>query len=95
MSDTVFTRVVALVEQIAGDAEVLGFAITNETTFHEDLRLESIDLVALAGMLEESFGPEVNLAAHLAELELDDVIALTVGEIVDYVSSAAVPGTRS
>lgn len=62
--------------------------ITRETTFHDDLELESIDLVTLAGSLREHYGDQVNLALFIADLELDEIIALTVGELVDYVSAS-------
>jgi acyl carrier protein len=71
---------VLLEEYDADDAE-----ITMTTKFHDDLELESIDLVALSGSLRERYGDRVNFAAFIAELELDEIIALTVGQLVDYV----------
>ncbi|AHI01813.1 phosphopantetheine-binding protein [Kutzneria viridogrisea] len=59
--------------------------ITTETSFHEDLELESIDLVALTGLIAERWGESVNLAEFMAEKEIDEVIALKVGDLVDYV----------
>jgi len=59
--------------------------ITMDTTFHDDLELESIDLVGLSGQLRELYGEKVNFAAFIAERELDEIIALTVGELVRYV----------
>ncbi|WP_145909776.1 acyl carrier protein [Kitasatospora viridis] len=62
------------------DAEV-----TMATRFTEDLELESIDLVTLAGQLQERWGERVNFAEFLAGMELDEIIDLTVGRLVDYV----------
>lgn len=62
--------------------------ITRETTFHDDLELESIDLVTLAGSLREHYGDQVNLALFIADLELHEIIALTVGELVDHVAAS-------
>ncbi|WP_309115916.1 phosphopantetheine-binding protein [Saccharothrix sp.] len=59
--------------------------ITRGTSFHDDLGLESIDLVTLGSLLVEHYGEHVNLAAYLAELDLDSVIALTVGDLADFV----------
>jgi acyl carrier protein len=59
--------------------------ITRETLFHDDLGLESIDLVQVGAMLTEHYGEQVNLAAFLAEKELDEVIGLQVGVLVDFV----------
>ena len=77
--------VVGLIDDIVGGVDLLGVEITDDTSFHEDLQLESIDLVTLAGKLTEVYGPRVNLAEHLAELDLDEVIELRIGDIVDYV----------
>jgi acyl carrier protein len=66
-------------------ADVIGAEITMDTTFRDDLDLESIDLVALGGQLGERYGERVNFAEFVAELDLDAVIALTVGSLVDYV----------
>lgn len=72
--------------------EVLGgyglgadFEITADTTFFGDLELESIDLVVLAGHVEARYGSRVNIAEFIATLELDEIIGLTVGRLVDYV----------
>ncbi|WP_370467191.1 acyl carrier protein [Streptomyces sp. 5-10] len=59
--------------------------VTMETRFTEDLELESIDLVTLAGSLEARYGRQVNFAEFVADLELDEIIDLTVGQLVEYV----------
>ncbi|MFI9249035.1 acyl carrier protein [Streptomyces sp. NPDC053069] len=65
-----------------GDDDVV---IGLSTTFNRDLELESIDLVTLAGLLEERYGQRVNLAEFLAGMEFDEIIELTVGRLVEYV----------
>ncbi|HVK25811.1 MAG TPA: phosphopantetheine-binding protein [Actinokineospora sp.] len=62
--------------------------ITTATTFHEDLGLESIDLVTVGSMMTDQYGEQVNLAAFLADLDIDDVIGLRVGTLVDFVHAA-------
>lgn len=59
--------------------------ITMTTTFNRDLELESIDLVTLAGLLQEHYGTKVNFAEFLAGMEFDEIIELTVGRLVEYV----------
>ncbi|WP_405968227.1 acyl carrier protein [Streptomyces sp. NBC_00015] len=56
-----------------------------QTTFNRDLELESIDLVTLAGLLQERYGDRVNFAEFLAGMEFDEIIELTVGRLVEYV----------
>lgn len=59
--------------------------ITRETTFHHDLELESIDLVTLSGELRGHYGDQINFAEFIADLELEEIIELTIGELVDFV----------
>lgn len=67
-------------------ADVVELAeITEDTLFHDDLGLESIDLVAVGALLAERYGEHVNLAAHLAEFDLDEVIGMRIGLLVDFV----------
>lgn len=58
------------------------------TRLGDDLELESIDLVTLAAHLEERYGERINLADFLAGLDIDSVIALTVGDVVAHVRAA-------
>lgn len=88
-ASAVFDIVAELLTELVGD--VLGIEITPETTFHEDLQLESIDLVTFASILAEHFGADVNLAEYLAEQDLDDVIGLTVGDIARFVGERTCP----
>ena len=57
--------------------------------FDEDLELESIEFVALAEQLLERYGEQVDFVGWLATMELDEIIALTVGQLVDFVVTAA------
>lgn len=85
------TEAAVLADVTAMIAEVLdGYGlddaeVTMDTTFHGDLEMESIDLVSLGGHLTERYGSRVNLAEFVADLELDEIIGLTVGRLVRYV----------
>jgi len=59
--------------------------VAMDTRFTDDLELESIDLVTLAGTLQDRYGQEVNFAEFVADLELDEIIGLTVGQLVRYI----------
>ncbi|MEU6081377.1 phosphopantetheine-binding protein [Streptomyces sp. NPDC047108] len=72
---------VVLDEQGLDDIE-----ITMDTRFHDDLDLESIDLVTLGGHLTACYGERVNFAEFLAGLELEEIIYLRVGRLAAYVA---------
>ncbi|GAA1720301.1 acyl carrier protein [Streptomyces yatensis] len=85
--DTVLAQIAATLRELP-DAGLEDAEISRETLFHDDLELESIDLVTLAGLLREHYGERVNLALFIADLELDEIIALTVGQLADYVTAS-------
>jgi acyl carrier protein len=65
--------------------------ITMDTRFQEDLELESIDLVELAGHLDARYGNQVNFAEFIADLELEEIIQLDIGRLVDFVVACLRP----
>lgn len=86
-SDVVLREVAELINGILEENGLGDIAdeITADTVFHADLELQSIDLVLLAGLLEEKYGPSVRLASYMAELDAEQILGLTIGQIVDYV----------
>lgn len=62
--------------------------ITRETSFQQDLAFESIDIVVLGAKLTERYGAAVNFPAYLSTLTIQEIIALRVGDLVDYVEEA-------
>ncbi|OJF15720.1 acyl carrier protein [Couchioplanes caeruleus] len=70
--------------------------ITMDTTFSDDLGMESIDVVSLAGRLQARYGTSVNFALFVSGLDVQSVGQLKVGELVDYiVDSLAKAPSRS
>jgi acyl carrier protein len=59
--------------------------ITADSTFRDDLGMESIDVVALAGRLQARYGAGVNLAQFVATLDPTSVGELRVGQLVDHI----------
>ncbi|MGW7406630.1 acyl carrier protein [Streptomyces sp. NPDC054833] len=70
-----------LLEEYGEDDVEIGMS----TRFNRDLELESIDLVTLAGLLEQRYGDQVNFAEFLAGMDFDEIIELTVGRLVEHV----------
>jgi len=86
--DVVFTEIDGMLRQVLAELGVDDVEITEQTSFNEDLELESIDLVTLTALISERWGEPVNLAEFLADKDLDEVIALKVGDLVDFVVTA-------
>jgi acyl carrier protein len=80
---------------VVGDPGLLHTDITMDTTFGGDLELESIEFVALAERLRTEFGERVNFVAFLAKKHVNDMVSLTVGDVVRYVVSCLQEGSQS
>jgi len=92
----ILTTISGLLVEIIGEEYVLGLDIGPDTSFNADLELESIEFVALASALKDHYGDQVDFVAFLAGKEVDEIIALTVGELVRHIAdSLGVPSRRS
>lgn len=85
MSDTLAVLTELLKE--AMDDDLADLDVGPDTSFQDDLELESIELVALSELIEARWGGEVDFTAWLSSKSLDEVIGLTVGDVVAYVDS--------
>ena len=84
---TTLTTIADLIQEVIGEDWDLDEEITLETTFSDDLELESIEFVALAEKMQTTFGDDVNFVAWLSEKELDEVIDLKVGDVVEFIDA--------
>ncbi len=87
-TEDVLGTVVALITEVIGEEYASGLDIGMDTTFQEDLELESIEFTALAERLMETYGDQVDFMSWLAEMDVDAIIAMTVGELVDFIAAA-------
>jgi acyl carrier protein len=78
-------EVMALVRQVIGDEPRWADRVTPSARLDEDLRMDSLEMAALAAGLGKAYGGRVNLAAFLAGLEFDHLVALTVADVAAYV----------
>lgn len=84
--DQILAEVRTMLTEIIGAEYALDLDIGMETSFDADLELESIEFVKLSTMLIERYGDRVDFVAFLAAKELDEIIEMTVGEVVTYVA---------
>jgi acyl carrier protein len=87
--DEVFTTVVSILTEVTAEDAAWGHAITPDSRLEEDLQLESMEYAALAERVQARYGQPVDLARYLRELDIDELIALTVGDLVGYVQLRA------
>ncbi len=76
-----------MIREVIGEAWANETPITRATSFSQDLQVECIELVALSEKLGQRYGAGVDFPSWLADMELDDIIGLTVGQVVDFIAS--------
>jgi hypothetical protein len=89
-SQQLLAELAGMLATVTGEDDRWAAAISRSSRLEGDLRLESIELAAFAGLLTAGYGDRVDLAAFLAGLDLDQLIALTVGELIDYLLARGV-----
>ena len=74
-----------MMREVIGEAWADDVPITMDTSFGNDLELESIEFVAIAEKLRERYGERVDFAGWLAGMELDQILSLRVSQLVDMI----------
>lgn len=85
MSDReILQQVVAAIREAIAEDWVNDFEIDGDTSFNDDLEIESIEFVAIADLLQKKFG-DLNLIDWLSKRDINELIALTVGDVVTFI----------
>ncbi|MEL7207574.1 MAG: phosphopantetheine-binding protein [Actinomycetota bacterium] len=77
-----------LARVIGEDDFLLVDDVTMSTSFNDDLELESIEFVALAEQLQDRYGTDVDFVSWVADMELDALIEMQVGTLVEFVTAS-------
>jgi len=81
----ILTTVTALLDQVIGEEYELDVDITMETSFADDVELESIEFVKLSELLQQRYGDRVDFVGWFSGLDVEQIISLTVGELVAFI----------
>ena len=91
MSDTrakqeeVLATLAGFIREVIEQEWTKDLPITMDTSFNTDLELESIEFVALTEKLQQHYAGRVEFALWLSEMELDEIISLRVGQVVEFI----------
>lgn len=84
--------ITAVIRQAVAEDWIQEFGIDANTSFNDDLDLESVEFVTIAAGLQQHFGEQIDLIGWLSTKSFDDLIALRVGNIAEFVSNSLVAG---
>jgi acyl carrier protein len=71
-------------------AEVTGLdaaAIAPASRLDDELRIDSLEFATLAEALRNRYGDQIDLIGYVTRLDLDQLIALAVADLVSYLDS--------
>lgn len=91
--ERLLAEMIALLRKVTGEDAGWGDEITAATLLEKDLFLDSLEMAALSQLARDSYGDQVDLAAFVSGLDLDQIIGLTVGDLVAQVAAARIPRT--
>jgi acyl carrier protein len=56
-----------------------------DSTFAEDIELESMEMMEIAERLMVTYEGRVDFVAWFADMELEEIIELTLGQVIDFI----------
>ena len=83
--DQVLEQIVDIIRKTVNEDWIEEFEIDAQTSFNDDLELESIEFVGIAEKIQEHFGQHVGFIEWLSSMRIEQIIALTLGDLADFV----------
>jgi acyl carrier protein len=90
--DRLLREFATMLREVTGESEAWAVGITAASRLEDDLLLESVDVAALGMRLRQRYGERADPTAFIAGLGIDELIGLTVGDLMAFVSRQAAPG---
>ena len=84
-NDPILEEVIDIIRKAVNEDWIQDFDINAETNFNDDLELESIEFVGIAEKLQAHYGKNISFIDWLSTMKLDQIIALTVGDLANFV----------
>lgn len=88
MSADTLAVVIATIRSTINEDWIADFEIDAATTFNNDLEIESIEFVKIADALQKHYGADIDLAGWLSGKSIHELIALSVGDLADFIAAA-------
>jgi len=91
-NNEILQQVIAAIRDAIGEDWVQDFEIDADTSLNNDLEIESIEFVSIADRLQKIFGARVDVIGWLSQQHIEALIAMTVGDLVDFVDQGTQRG---
>jgi len=83
--EEIFSLLKQFITDIIGEEFVEEMDISMQSSFTKDLEMDSIEIVAFSEKVKTYFGEEIDFTGWLSGLDLDQLIALKIEDIVHFI----------
>lgn len=84
--EQILEEIAGMIREVIGEEWADETEIDLDTSFGADLELESIEIVALGEKIQARW-PSVDFATWLTGMQLEEIVELRVGQLVDFIAS--------
>lgn len=84
-SEEIFALLKQFITEVIGEEFVEDMDITKESSFTRDLEMDSIEIVSFSEKVKSHFGEHVDFTGWLSGMDLDQLINLSLGDIIKYI----------
>lgn len=85
----IFSTLNQFITEIIGEEFVEDMDIKPESSFTRDLEMDSIEIVAFSEKVKAHFGEKIDFTGWLSGMDIDELIALTLNDIIKYIADAS------
>ena len=86
--EEIFVLMKQFITDVIGEEFVEEMDITLESSFNKDLEMDSIEIVAFSEKIKQHFGDTINFTGWLSQMDIDQLIGLNLGMIVNFIADA-------
>lgn len=83
--ESVQAMVVDTIKDVVGEEFYEECEVGLDSTFAEDIELESMEMMEIAERLMQEYEGRVDFVAWFADMELDQIVQLSLGRLIDFI----------
>ncbi len=84
-SNEIFVVLKQFIGEVIGQDFADELEIIPESSFTKDLEMDSIEIVAFSEKVKKHFGQEINSTGWLSGMDIDQLIALSIHDIIIFI----------
>lgn len=86
-SEEIFAVLKGFITEVIGEEFVEEMDISRQSSFTRDLEMDSIEIVSFSEKVKAHFGEHTDFTGWLSGMDLDQLINLTLDDIIKYIES--------